>query len=148
MKYLPISILLGLAWSITNLSADASTLLASNTNSKKVEQSDGLIKLAQTSSQNPQVWKLQRLNRTWDIKIQKQEDGNTGNFIGWYSNINNDSIFTGKLLTGRGNTLVNFVQQGGNGYYSVFSGTKINSNLYEGKWYDTSGRTGTFQLVK
>ena len=41
MKYLPISILLGLAWSITNLSADASTLLASNTNSKKVEQSDG-----------------------------------------------------------------------------------------------------------
>lgn len=148
MKYLPISILLGLAWSISALSADASTLLASNTNSKKVEQSDGLMKIAQTSNQNPQVQKLQRLNRTLDIKIQKQEDGNTGNFIGWYSNINNDAIFTGRLLTGRGKTLVHFVQQGSNGYYAIHSGKMINSNLYQGTWYDTAGNTGTFQLMR
>ena len=144
MKYLPISIVLGFAWSITALSADANILSASNTNSKKVEQSNNSIKLAQNSNRNSQVWKITRQNTTYQIKIQQHN----GNFNASYNNINNDSIFTGKFLTGRGNTLINFVQEDDNGYYAVHSGIMINGDLFEGRWYDSSGNTGTFKLYK
>lgn len=107
---------------------------------KKDEQSNYSMKLAQKS----QVWNITRLNSTYQIKIQQHNS----NFTGSYNNINNDSIFTGKLLTGRGNTLIHFVQEDDNGYYAVHSGIMINDNLFRGEWYDSSGNSGTFKLQR
>lgn len=111
---------------------------------KKGEQSNYLMKLAQKSKQNSQVWNITRRNSTYQIKIQQHNS----NFTGSYSNINNDSIFTGKLLTGRGNTLIHFVQEDDNGYYAIHSGIMINNNLFRGEWYDSSGNSGTFKLQR
>jgi len=110
---------------------------------KKGEKSGYLMKLAQKSNKNSQVWKITRGN-TYKIKIQQHN----GNFIGLYSNINNDSIFTGKFLTGRGNTLIHFVQEDDNGYYAVHSGIMISPNWFQGEWYDISGNSGIFKLQR
>ena len=111
---------------------------------KKGEQSNYLMKVAQKSNKNSQVWNITRRNSTYQIKIQQHNS----NFTGSYNKINNDSIFTGKFLTGRGNTLIHFVQEDDNGYYAVHSGIMINGNLFRGEWYDSSGDSGTFKLQR
>ena len=144
MKFLPISIALGLTLSLAAISIDANTSLANkpNSNFKESKQLNSEVEPAEKQP-NPQVWRLVRTN-TYTLNIQKHNDS----FIGWYNEIINDSIFTGKILTGRGETLINFVQQDDGEYYAVHSGIMINPNLYEGQWFDNNGNSGTFRLEK
>ena len=123
------------------------SLLPQKTNA--IEQNSYLIKGQKSNyvmklAQNSQVWNITRHNATYQIKIRQRN----GNFNGSYNNINNDSIFTGKFLTGRGNNLIHFVQEDDNGYYAIHSGIMINSNLFKGRWYDSTGDSGTFRLYK
>ena len=78
MKFLPISIALGLTLSLAAISIDANTSLANqpNSNFKESKQLNSEVEPAEKQP-NPQVWRLVR-NNTYTLNIQKHNDS----FIG------------------------------------------------------------------
>lgn len=97
-----------------------------------------------TSTAWADQWILNRSNKPYSVEINRQGV----NFSGYYTGINNDSIFKGKFLSGRGVNLIHFVQQDDNGFYAIHSGKLVGTNVYEGRWYATNGKSGSFRLNK
>jgi len=91
------------------------------------------------------VWKIQRLGRTYSVCLTQEGT----NFTGHYVYINNPSTFNGEVVTGRGITLIYFIQETpGNGYYAVHAGRLTQPDRFDGHWYDTAGNVGQFTLSR
>lgn len=88
-------------------------------------------------------WTLARLGKSYQVNFVQTGTQFTGHYLG----IDNPSTFSGEILTGRGRTLVHFVQSTkSNEYYAVHAGKLIRSDCIEGHWYDTAGNAGQFSL--
>ena len=89
------------------------------------------------------TWVITRLSKSYALCLTQ-----TGNeWFGRYTDANNASQFSGTVVTGRGITLVNFLQTTPkNDYYAVHAGKLVRPHRIKGHWYDTAGNAGAFTL--
>jgi len=66
---------------------------------------------------------------------------------GEYTEINNDSIFTGEIYTARENSLITLTQYD-KSFYAIHNGHMVNHNHYVGTWFASGNLSGDFELKK
>jgi hypothetical protein len=58
------------------------------------------------------------------------------------------SRFSGQILQGRGVTLIHSLEvSAGNDYCAVYAGKLTSDNIFQGKWHDSAGDRGSFELL-
>ncbi len=91
------------------------------------------------------TWVITRLSKSYALCLTQ-----TGTeWSGHYTDADNASQFSGTVVTGRGITLVHFLQTTpNNDYYAVHAGKLVRPHTIKGHWYDTAGNAGVFTLER
>jgi hypothetical protein len=90
---------------------------------------------------------LDPTKNTDEVELAIRFNSHHNHLVGEYTNIENDSVFTGETYTARGTTLIVLFQHD-KSFYVIHNGHKVDDNRYAGTWFATGNLAGDFELKK
>ena len=91
--------------------------------------------------------KLDPIRRKDEVKLEIRLNSHHNKFVGEYSRINNDSVFSGETYTARRSTLIVFFQYD-ESFYVIHNGRKVGNYRFVGTWFGSGNLSGDFELRK
>ena len=82
-----------------------------------------------------------------EVELRVELNRQHNRFIGSYTTIMNDSIFSGEIYSARGTTLINFFQYDQT-FYVIHIGQEIEIGRFIGTWFASGGLSGDFEIKK
>ena len=82
-----------------------------------------------------------------EVELVMHLNSHFNKLTGNYTEIKNDSVFTGETYTSRGTTLIILFQYGKT-FYAIHNGRKVGPHRYVGAWFASGEISGDFELRK